>query len=108
MSMKESPNGKHTAWIVSNCARTNGAKARWAYGQELIKNGLKLDGFGECFGHRLQGVPWNDNFGEGKINKYKFYLGNGSHIFLRISNNLRMFLFFLYLAFQYILISIFA
>ena len=27
----------HTAWFVSNCDHTNGANARWDYGQQLIK-----------------------------------------------------------------------
>ena len=27
----------HTAWFVSNCDHTNGANARWDYGQKLIK-----------------------------------------------------------------------
>lgn len=74
MSLKQNPGGKHTAWIVSNCGRTNGARARWAYAQSMIEHGLKLDGFGDCFGKHLNGAPWSDKFGDGLIAKYKFYL----------------------------------
>ena len=77
MGAKENPNGKHTAWIVSNCGRTNGARARWQYAQNMIEAGLKIDGFGECFGKHLNGAPWSDKFGDGLIAKYKFYLGHG-------------------------------
>ena len=31
--------GNHTAWIVSNCDRTNGARARWEYAQRMINAG---------------------------------------------------------------------
>ena len=33
LANKINPNGKHTAWIVSNCNRTNGARARSKYAQ---------------------------------------------------------------------------
>ena len=75
MDRKETNSGKHTTWIVSNCGRTNGASARWNYAQELIKEGLKINGFGDCFNNHLEGAPWSDKFGDGVIAGYKFYLG---------------------------------
>ena len=33
-SRKNEPGTKNTAWLVSNCENTGGAKARWDYGQE--------------------------------------------------------------------------
>lgn len=78
MSKKQYNNGKHTAWMVSNCDKTNGAVARWELGQQLIRSGLKLDGFGSCFDNNINGNPWQakDLETEGAIGKYKFYLGN--------------------------------
>jgi len=74
MARKESNGGKHTTWIVSNCGRTNGASARWNYATELIDEGLKINGFGDCFNNHLEGAPWSDKFGDGVIAGYKFYL----------------------------------
>lgn len=42
--------GFNTAWIVSNCNHTDGARTRWDYGTALIKAGLKVNGTGDCFG----------------------------------------------------------
>ncbi|CAG5086938.1 Oidioi.mRNA.OKI2018_I69.PAR.g11410.t1.cds [Oikopleura dioica] len=76
MAKKQYNNGKHTAWMVSNCDKTNGAVARWELGQQLIRSGLKLDGFGSCFDNNINGNPWQvkDLETEGAIGKYKFYL----------------------------------
>ena len=41
------------------------------------QKGLKLDGFGDCFDRHLDGAPWSDKFGDGRIAQYKFYLGMG-------------------------------
>ena len=72
MEMKTGIN--HTVWFVSNCNHTNGARARWNYGKSLIDAGLKLNGYGECFGRKLREgrVPWRRG---GLISKHKFYLG---------------------------------
>ena len=71
MSKKTKQN--HTAWFVSNCDHTNGANARWDYAQILIRAGLKLDGYGECFNRKLRNgpAPWTRG---GLLEKYKFYL----------------------------------
>ena len=39
MNFKNSNSGNHTAWIVSNCDRTNGARARWEYAQRMVNAG---------------------------------------------------------------------
>jgi len=68
------PLNSKTVWIVSNCNRTNGARARSDFANELISSGLKLDGFGACFNRTVTKSPWGTKLGEGLISKYKFYL----------------------------------
>ena len=53
--------GNYVAWMVSNCEETRGAVIRQEYVTRLIKLGLKLDGFGKCFGKEFTGDPWNRN-----------------------------------------------
>ncbi|CBY40763.1 unnamed protein product [Oikopleura dioica] len=65
---------KHTAWLVSNCDRTNGASKRMEYADQMMNSGLSLDGFGECFNNTLTGSPWTHGSDIGPIAKYKFYL----------------------------------
>ena len=62
--------GKHTIWFVSDCDHTNGATARMTYAKSLIKEGIKLDGYGVCFGNELRDgfAPWGK---DGMISKYK-------------------------------------
>lgn len=72
---KNQPGTKHTAWLVSNCENTGGAKARWDYGQALVKAGLRLDGYGECFNNTIASKPWSTKPEHPTLfNKYKFYL----------------------------------
>ena len=70
-----------SVWFVSNCDNTNGARARWEYGKQLIKAGLSLEGYGKCFNNELRDatggvdrsemIPWRDG---GLISRHKFYL----------------------------------
>ena len=71
--------------MVSNCDETRGAQIRFQYVQRMMDAGLKLDGFGACFGEDKQifGEPWNkkihDQEGKkmivpGQMAKYKFYM----------------------------------
>ena len=70
--------GNHTVWMVSNCDATRGAVVRQQYVSKLVDNGLKLDGFGECFDNVLVDSPWSgatkSGFKWGLFSKYKFYL----------------------------------
>ena len=54
--MAKKTNKKHTAWLVSNCNQTRGSIHRWEYGKSLAKAGLKLDGFGKCFGNIIDSL----------------------------------------------------
>merc|ERR1712046_102029 len=76
MDRKNAANTKYAAWVVSNCDHTAGASQRFEYGQRLVKAGLKLDGFGECWNSTLIESPWThgNNKEPGVIAKYKFYL----------------------------------
>lgn len=75
---QKNPVGKpYATWVVSNCENISGASTRWTYAQQLIKAGLKLDGYGECFNQTLLSPPWvrPSQGGEvGILSKYKFYL----------------------------------
>ena len=81
MSQKSS-SGNYVAWMVSNCEETRGAVLRQEYVRRLVDLGLKLDGYGKCFGKELNQNPWNRKkivngkqqtiFGH--FAKYKFYL----------------------------------
>ena len=76
MKAKKSNLGNHTAWVVSNCNKTNGARARFEYAQKLFDSGLKIDAHGDCFNSRLE----KSNNGtsltrEDFIKTHKFYLG---------------------------------
>jgi len=74
----EAGQGNHTVWMVSNCDATRGAVVRQEYVKRLVDNGLKLDGFGECFDNVLVDSPWTtqtrSGFHWGLFAKYKFYL----------------------------------
>ena len=74
----KSGQGNHTAWMVSNCDSTRGAVKRQKYVMRLIQNGLKLDGYGECFDNVLVDKPWSGISKKGNnwglFAKYKFYL----------------------------------
>jgi hypothetical protein len=54
--MQKKTNKKHTAWLVSNCNQTRGSIHRWEFGKSLAKAGLKLDGFGKCFGNIIDSL----------------------------------------------------
>ena len=81
MSQKSS-SGNYVAWMVSNCEETRGAVLRQEYVRRLVDLGLKLDGYGKCFGKELNENPWNRKRivnGQlqtiyGHFAKYKFYL----------------------------------
>jgi len=75
MSRKNPPNTKYAAWMVSNCDKTGGASKRWEYVQALIRAGLKLDGYGECFDNLLKEKPWSTSVEKPTpFAPYKFYL----------------------------------
>ena len=79
LSQKSEPGqGNHTVWMVSNCDATRGAVVRQQYVSRLVDNGLKLDGFGECFNNVLVDSPWTTQnhagYHWGLFAKYKFYL----------------------------------
>lgn len=87
----------YTAWMVSNCDKTTGARRRLKYAEELIKNGLHIDIFGLCAEVMKQKIPGykndfiqDDQLKKGDkpmahsmmaISQYKFYLAfeNGYH-----------------------------
>lgn len=48
MSVKDTSE-YNTAWLVSDCDYTVGARQRWAFGSKLIDAGLRLHGEGACF-----------------------------------------------------------
>ena len=54
--MQKKTNKKHTAWLVSNCNQTRGSIHRWEFGKSLARAGLKLDGFGKCFGNIIDSL----------------------------------------------------
>ena len=58
MSQKSAPGNPYVAWMVSNCDHTRGAAVRWEFVQRLIKAGLNIEGFGECFDNVLIDSPW--------------------------------------------------
>lgn len=76
--LKRPAGENHTAWMVSNCESTRGAVVRKEFTDRLVKHGLKLDGYGECYDNVMVRTPWDkphydtDSFGE--FTKYKFYL----------------------------------
>lgn len=75
--------GNFVTWVVSNCNKTLGAKQRFDYAQELIQNGLKLDGYGKCFDKEITNLKKADGLQKMllALSKYKFYLAfeNGIH-----------------------------
>ena len=48
-------------WLVSDCSFTLGAKKRLEISDEMIKSGLKIDRFGDCFG-KANPFPRGRNF----------------------------------------------
>jgi len=75
MSRKNPPNTKYAAWMVSNCDNTGGANQRWDFVQDLLKAGLRLNGFGECFNNILTEKPWTTSMDRPTpFAPYKFYL----------------------------------
>ena len=74
----EAGSGNHTVWMVSNCDATRGAVVRQQFVSNLVDNGLKLDGYGECFDNVLVDSPWmrtsKTTYHWGLFSKYKFYL----------------------------------
>ena len=74
----EAGSGNHTVWMVSNCDATRGAVVRQQFVSKLVDNGLKLDGYGECFDNVLVDSPWmstsKTTYHWGLFSKYKFYL----------------------------------
>ena len=58
MAQKSAPGNPYVAWMVSNCDHTRGAAVRWEFVQRLIKAGLNIEGFGECFDNVLIDSPW--------------------------------------------------
>ena len=82
ISEKFEPSSQHgtvnTAWYVSNCNHTLGAKLRLDYGQSLIDAGLKLYTEGECFGHVTEKNFNSKNRADAQTEfptrKLKFYL----------------------------------
>lgn len=67
----------NTAWAVSNCGTTIGAKKRMTYAKEMIKMGLKLDAHGDCFTN----TKFDRKTERRLLSKNKFYLAfeNGIH-----------------------------
>ncbi|CAG5078121.1 Oidioi.mRNA.OKI2018_I69.PAR.g8906.t1.cds [Oikopleura dioica] len=76
--LKQPTGENHTAWLVSNCEETRGAVVRKEFTDRLVKHGLKLDGYGECYDNVLVDSPWKkpsfDTDTYGPFTKYKFYL----------------------------------
>jgi hypothetical protein len=78
----EKTNGFHTGWMISNCDHTPGAILRWAYGEALIKAGLKLHGEGACFENQTKrtfvnmakSIKYNNENFDSVIQHMKFYL----------------------------------
>nr|XP_039269528.1 3-galactosyl-N-acetylglucosaminide 4-alpha-L-fucosyltransferase FUT3-like [Styela clava] len=56
-------------WIVSNCDSTYGAAERMKYAKSLIKAGLSLTTYGDCFNNRFSGPDMNK-----EIMRHKFYM----------------------------------
>jgi len=77
MAQKSAPGNPYVAWMVSNCDHTRGAAVRWEFVQRLIKAGLNIEGFGECFDNVLIDSPWSKYSKQdtewGFFAKYKFY-----------------------------------
>jgi len=76
MAQKTSSN--YASWMVSNCDQTGGADQRFEYVTSLIKEGLKMDGYGHCFENVVGDRPWtiyqSNGVQWGQFAKYKFYL----------------------------------
>ncbi|XP_039270349.2 3-galactosyl-N-acetylglucosaminide 4-alpha-L-fucosyltransferase FUT3-like isoform X1 [Styela clava] len=56
-------------WAVSNCNSTYGATERMKYAKSLMKAGLKLTAFGQCFGKRPTGGEMLQ-----QLMRHKFYM----------------------------------
>jgi len=61
--MKKKMSKNHTAWLVSNCNQTQGSITRWEFGKRLVDAGLKLDGFGKCFGNIIDSMSTDARLG---------------------------------------------
>ena len=47
--LKRKHGRNYATWVVSNCNKTYGASKRMEFALQLINDGLKFEGFGECW-----------------------------------------------------------